>query len=144
MDWNAAAPFATGQPLGAALLAPTRIYVPAALAAMASDHNGLHALVHITGGGLTENLPRVMPEGLGAEIDLDAWELPDVFRWLQSEGGLEQSEMLRTINCGIGMVAIVDPASADAIAATLETCGERVFRLGHVVQGNGCRYLRGL
>ena len=144
LDWNSVAPFAPGQPLGAALLAPTRIYVPAALAAMSSGRNGLHALVHVTGGGLTENLPRVLPEGLGAEIDLDAWDLPDVFAWLRREGGLERPEMLRTFNCGIGMVAIVDPTSADAIAETFKTCGERVFRLGHVIKGEGCRYLGGL
>ena len=88
-----------------------------ALAALRAG--GVHALAHITGGGLTENLPRVLPEGLGARVDLDAWALPPVFDWLRAAGGVADAEMLRTFNCGIGMVAVVDPDRADALAAVL-------------------------
>jgi phosphoribosylformylglycinamidine cyclo-ligase len=137
LGWDAPAPFG-GAPLGAALLAPTRIYVRTALAAVRSG--GVHALAHITGGGLTENLPRVLPEGLGAEIDLGAWELPGVFRWLRAEGGLAEAEMLKTFNCGIGMVAVVDAARAESIAAALRADGETVAVLGVVREGQGVAY----
>jgi phosphoribosylformylglycinamidine cyclo-ligase len=123
--------------LGAALLAPTRLYVPAALAAVRAG--GVHALAHITGGGLTENLPRVLPEGLGAEIDLTLG-LPPVFRWLQETGGIAQSDMLRTFNCGIGMVVVTGPAEADRLSAALTDAGETVMRIGTVTQGDGVRY----
>ena len=137
LAWDATAPFADC-PLGLALLAPTRIYVRNALGAVRSG--GVHALAHITGGGLTENLPRVLPEGLGAEIDLDAWELPGVFRWLMAEGGLDEAEMLKTFNCGIGMIAVVDAAKADDVAATLAAAGETVAVIGAVVEGQGVAY----
>jgi phosphoribosylformylglycinamidine cyclo-ligase len=100
----------------------------------------VHALAHITGGGLTENLPRVLPEGLGAEIDLGAWELPGVFRWLRAEGGIAEAEMLKTFNCGIGMVAVVAADRAGAIAAQLREAGETVHHLGHVTAGQGVAY----
>ncbi|RME14008.1 MAG: phosphoribosylformylglycinamidine cyclo-ligase, partial [Alphaproteobacteria bacterium] len=103
LGWTDASPFGPGT-LGAALLAPTRLYVKPALAAVKAG--GVHALAHITGGGLTENLPRVLPEGLGAEIDLGAWALPPVFAWLREVGGLDEAEMLKTFNCGIGMVLV--------------------------------------
>ncbi|WP_439139761.1 phosphoribosylformylglycinamidine cyclo-ligase [Roseicyclus sp.] len=137
LAWDAPAPFAQGS-LGAALLAPTRLYVKPALAAIRAG--GVHGLAHITGGGLTENLPRVLPEGLGAEIDLGAWSLPPVFKWLAAEGGLAQAEMLKTFNAGIGMVLVVDAARADALEAELAAAGERVHRLGHVVPGAGVSY----
>ena len=114
LGWVAPAPVGTGS-FGEALLAPTRIYVKPALAAIRAG--GVHALAHITGGGLTENLPRVLPEGLGARIDLDAWDRPEVFDWLQAEGGVEEAEMLRTFNCGVGMIAVV---AADRAAALSE------------------------
>jgi phosphoribosylformylglycinamidine cyclo-ligase len=137
LGWDAPAPFADA-PLGEALLAPTRIYVRNALAAVRTG--GVHALAHITGGGLTENLPRVLPEGLGADIDLGAWELPAVFRWLRDEGGITQSEMLKTFNCGIGMVAVVAADRAGALAALLREAGETVHVLGHVAAGQGVAY----
>ena len=137
LDWEADSPFGAG-PLGAALLAPTRLYVKPALAAIRAG--GVHALAHITGGGLTENLPRVLPEGLGAEIDLGAWALPPVFRWLSEAGGIETSEMLRTFNSGIGLVLVVDPARAGALEALLGEAGETVHRLGLVTPGEGIRY----
>lgn len=137
LGWDAPAPFADTS-LGAALLAPTRLYVKPALAAIRAG--GVHALAHITGGGLTENLPRVLPEGLGADIDLAAWPLPPVFRWLASEGGLDQAELLKTFNAGIGMVLVVAPERAEALTDALRDAGEQVYLLGHVSEGAGMRY----
>jgi phosphoribosylformylglycinamidine cyclo-ligase len=137
LGWDARAPFADAA-LGEALLAPTRIYVRNALAAIRAG--GVHALAHITGGGLTENLPRVLPEGLGAEIDLGAWDLPGVFQWLRTEGGIAEAEMLKTFNCGIGMVAVVAADRASALAALLREAGETVHHLGHVTAGQGVAY----
>ncbi len=137
LGWDAPCPFGAGS-LGAALLAPTRLYVRPALGAIRAG--GVHALAHITGGGLTENLPRVLPEGLGAQIDLGAWRLPPVFRWLMDQGAIAQAEMLKTFNSGIGMVLVVDAARAQALRAMLETAGERVHVLGHVAPGAGVSY----
>jgi phosphoribosylformylglycinamidine cyclo-ligase len=137
LGWDAPAPFADTT-LGEALLAPTRIYVRPALAAIRAG--GVKGLAHITGGGLTENLPRILPAGLGAAIDLDAWPLPPVFAWLGDAGGVAEAEMLKTFNCGIGMVAVVAPERADALAALLEETGEAPVAIGHVVPGAGVRY----
>ena len=137
LAWDAPAPFTQGS-LGAALLAPTRLYVKPALAAIRAG--GVHGLAHITGGGLTENLPRVLSEGLGAQIDLGAWSLPPVFKWLATEGGLSQAEMLKTFNAGIGMVLVVAADRADALGAELAAAGESVHHLGHVVPGAGVSY----
>ncbi len=134
LGWADPCPFAPG-PLGAALLAPTRIYVRPALAAIRAG--GVRGLAHITGGGLPENLPRVLPEGLGAEIDLAAWERPAVFRWLAEAGGIAEREMLRTFNCGIGMVAVVAPEAEARLSQAFEAAGERVVPLGRVVAGAG-------
>ncbi|MEO0932073.1 MAG: phosphoribosylformylglycinamidine cyclo-ligase, partial [Pseudomonadota bacterium] len=103
VGWDGACPWSDGS-MGAALLAPTRLYVKPVLEAI--RFGGVHALAHITGGGLTENLPRVLPNGLGAKIDLNAWTLPRVFQWLAETGGVTESEMLKTFNCGIGMVLV--------------------------------------
>ncbi|MEM8579911.1 MAG: AIR synthase-related protein, partial [Pseudomonadota bacterium] len=124
--------------LGAALLAPTRLYVKQALAALRAG--GVHGLAHITGGGLTENLPRVLPLGLGAKVDLNAWTLPPVFAWLASEGGMAQAEMLKTFNAGIGMVLVVEAAEAASLTELLTSQGEVVFQLGSVVPGEGVTY----
>jgi phosphoribosylformylglycinamidine cyclo-ligase len=137
LDWTARAPFAEGT-LGEELLHPTRIYVRPALAAHRAG--GLHGLAHITGGGLTENLPRILPAGLGATIDLDAWPLPPVFGWLAKAGGVAEAEMLRTFNCGIGMVAVADPARAETLAETLSAAGEVVHVVGTVTDTPGLRY----
>jgi len=134
LGWDAPAPFGEGR-LGAELLTPTRLYVRPALAAIRAG--GVHGLAHITGGGLTENLPRVLPEGLGAEIDLSAWALPPVFGWLARTGGVAQGEMLKTFNAGIGMVVVVASERADALTGLLEAEGERVHRIGRVVAGQG-------
>lgn len=137
LGWDAPSPFGP-DPLGTALLVPTRLYVGPALAAIRAG--GVHALAHITGGGITENLPRVLPDGLGARIDLSAWSLPPVFRWLARAGGIDGPEMLRTFNSGIGMILCVAPDRADALSGLLAGLGETVCRLGHVEAGQGVRY----
>ncbi|MFX0540542.1 phosphoribosylformylglycinamidine cyclo-ligase [Roseovarius sp. S4756] len=137
LGWDAKCPWAEGT-LGAALLTPTRLYVKPALAAIRAG--GVHALAHITGGGLTENLPRVLPEDLGADIDLGAWELPGVFGWLRQTGGMDEAELLKTFNCGIGMIVAVDAMQVDALQELLAERGETVHRLGHVTKGAGIRY----
>jgi phosphoribosylformylglycinamidine cyclo-ligase len=137
LGWDAASPFSDGT-LGAALLAPTRLYVKQSLAAIRAG--GVHALAHITGGGLTENPPRVVPEGLGCEIDLSAWTLPPVFRWLAKTANMAEPELLKTFNCGIGMIAVVDPARAANLADLFRAQGETVVELGRVVKGEGVIY----
>lgn len=137
LGWDAACPWAAGS-LGAALLHPTRLYVKPALAALRSG--GVHAMAHITGGGLTENLPRVLPDGMGAAIDLDSWDLPPVFGWLAAQGGIAEAELLKTFNAGIGMVLVVAEDRADAISALLRDAGETVCRIGAVDAQTGIRY----
>ncbi|MYM53770.1 phosphoribosylformylglycinamidine cyclo-ligase [Thalassovita mangrovi] len=138
LGWDADCPWNADITLGEALLAPTRLYVKQVLEAVRAG--GVHALAHITGGGLTENLPRVLPEGAGATIDLDAWDLPPVFKWLAETGGMEQGELLKTFNCGIGMIVVCDAAEADAVTALLTAAGETVSRLGEIEAGEGVRY----
>ncbi|MDB2551473.1 phosphoribosylformylglycinamidine cyclo-ligase [Paracoccus sp. (in: a-proteobacteria)] len=137
LGWDDAAPFARGS-LGQALLVPTRLYVKSALAAIRAG--GVHGLAHITGGGITENLPRILPRGLGAQIDLGAWPLPPVFGWLAQAGGIGRDEMLKTFNSGLGMVLSVAADRADALTAVLADQGERVHRIGRVTEGEGVRY----
>ena len=137
LGWDADSPFGAGS-LGEALLTPTRLYVKQSLAAVRAG--GVHALAHITGGGLTENLPRVLPNDLGADIDLNAWELPGVFKWMADVGGIAEAEMLKTFNCGIGMILSVSAERADELIAVLQDEGETVARLGTVTAGAGMRY----
>jgi phosphoribosylformylglycinamidine cyclo-ligase len=137
LTWDAECPWDDGT-LGQALLAPTALYVKGAVAALKAG--GLHGLAHITGGGLTENLPRALNDGQGAEIDLNAWDLPPVFKWLAEQGGIAPEEMLKTFNCGIGMVAIVAADQSDALAALFAEAGHGVVTLGQVVAGEGVSY----
>jgi phosphoribosylformylglycinamidine cyclo-ligase len=137
LGWDAASPFSDGT-LGAALLAPTRLYVKQALAAVRAG--GVHALAHITGGGLTENPPRVIPEGLACEIDLSAWDLPGVFRWLATTANMSQPELLKTFNCGIGMMLVVAADRAEELTVLLRAQGETVVPMGRVVPGEGVIY----
>ena len=137
LGWDADCPWSDGT-LGAALLTPTRLYVKQALAAVRAG--GVQALAHITGGGLTENLPRVLPDDLGADVDLSAWDLPPVFKWLQATGGMAESEMLKTFNCGIGMILVVKPDHVTDLVTLLEAEGETVAQLGTVTKGEGVRY----
>ncbi|WP_029618489.1 phosphoribosylformylglycinamidine cyclo-ligase [Pseudorhizobium marinum] len=132
LQWEDAAPFAEGKTLGEALLTPTRIYVKALLKAI-RDTGAIKALAHITGGGFPENIPRVLPENLAAEIDLDSIPVPPVFSWLAKTGGVEAKEMLRTFNCGIGMIAVVAPENVQAVTDILTAEGEVVVPLGRMV-----------
>ena len=131
LAWDAAAPFAAGKTLGEALLEPTRIYVKPLLAVLKAT-DGIKALAHITGGGFPDNLPRVLPDDVGIAIDLDAVRPPPVFGWLAREGGVAESEMLRTFNCGIGMVLIVAEDRAEAVSKALGEAGEAPVRLGAI------------
>jgi phosphoribosylformylglycinamidine cyclo-ligase len=141
MGWDTPSPF-SGKALGEELLTPTRLYVRPLLAAIHAG--GVAGLAHITGGGLTENLPRVLPDGCGARIDLGAWSLPPVFAWLGRAGGLAEREMLKTFNAGIGMVVVAKPEQAGHLADLLAGEGETVIRLGHVTDRPGLDYLGAL
>jgi len=122
-----------GTPLGEALLAPTRIYVPGVRALLARGDVRVHALAHVTGGGLSENLPRVLPPGTAARIELGAWTLPAVFEWLRGDGRIAEGELLRTFNCGIGMVLVVPAGDADTAVRALAEHGERAHAIGRIV-----------
>ncbi|MGV3653404.1 MAG: phosphoribosylformylglycinamidine cyclo-ligase [Noviherbaspirillum sp.] len=124
-----------GRTLADALMAPTRIYVKPLLALMASLE--VRGLVHITGGGLVENVPRVLQKHLTAVLHRDAWTLPPLFAWLQRHGGVADAEMHRVFNCGIGMTVIVAPEQADAAMAQLQAAGETVFRIGEIRERQG-------
>ncbi|PPD23403.1 MAG: phosphoribosylformylglycinamidine cyclo-ligase [Methylomonas sp.] len=124
-----------GRFLGSALLEPTRIYVKSLLALLAKVD--VHAMAHITGGGITENLPRVLPEHTAAQIDLNAWQFPAIFNWLQAQGNVTTANMLTTFNCGIGMIVCVAPEDEEIALTTLAELGETAFSLGHVVEAGG-------
>ena len=129
------APFAPDETLASALLVPTRIYVPSLLALF--EHDVVKALAHITGGGLTGNLPRVLPAGVVARIDAASWHAPPVFLWLYETARMTVEEMLATFNCGIGMVLVVVADYADDVMRFLSEKGETVYRLGELVEGDG-------
>lgn len=132
LGWDAPAPFAPGSSLAEALLVPTRIYVKPLLAALKAT-SGIKALAHITGGGFPDNIPRVLPEGLGVALDLAAIPVPPVFGWLAQIGGVAEREMLRTFNCGIGMIVAAQADKADEVLAALKTAGEAPVKLGEIV-----------
>jgi phosphoribosylformylglycinamidine cyclo-ligase len=131
LSWSDPAPFEPAKSLGEALLQPTRLYVRSCLAAIRRT-GAVKALAHITGGGLLENTPRVLPAHLAAEIDLAAISVPPVFRWLARAGPVEEAEMLRTFNCGIGMAMVIDPGSLGEVGAVLEEHGERFAVIGRL------------
>ena len=137
LGWDADCPWADGT-LGEVLLTPTRLYVKPALQAVRAG--GVHALAHITGGGLTENLPRVLPDDLGAQIDLDSWELPGVFKWRADVGAISETEMLKTFNCGVGMILVVKADEAEALTKLLRQAGETVYPMGNVTETTGVAY----
>jgi phosphoribosylformylglycinamidine cyclo-ligase len=130
VDYATAAPWDSSITLGEALLTPTRIYVKSCLDLVKSGQ--AKAFAHITGGGLLENIPRVLPDGLTAHIDGKSWKIPNLFGWLALRGGIEDQELARTFNLGIGMVAVVAREDAEAATAVLENAGETVFRIGEI------------
>ena len=138
LGWDAQAPFDPSTTLAEALLVPTRIYVQPVLKAI-RETDGVKALAHITGGGLSENLPRVLPDGIAAHVDLSAWKAPAVFGWLQQAGRLDDAEMLRTFNCGIGMILVAAKDAAEAIVGLLKQEGERPVRIGEIEPGRGMK-----
>ncbi|HEY4164699.1 MAG TPA: phosphoribosylformylglycinamidine cyclo-ligase [Dongiaceae bacterium] len=152
LGYDAQAPFDATAKLGKALLRPTRIYVKSCLAAIRTREpkgepkgGGVKALAHITGGGLLENIPRVLPEGLACEIDARRWPQPPVFGWLRRTAGIDAKEMARTFNCGIGMVLVVAREESEKVTRTLAEFGETVFSIGEIKRRSGteagCRVL---
>jgi phosphoribosylformylglycinamidine cyclo-ligase len=146
LAWESPAPFATpaSTTLAEALLAPTRIYVRPVLSAIratggSGPDGAIKALSHITGGGLSENLPRVLPDGLAAHVGLGALPVPPVFGWLRRVSGLDDAEMLRTFNCGVGMVVVADAGRANRVMEALTAAGEQPFLLGAIEPGRGIR-----
>ncbi len=133
LAWDAPAPFADGQTLAEALMAPTRIYVKSVLEQIKAGR--IKGAAHITGGGLIENPPRAIAEGLEARFDWDAWSLPPVFQWLQEVGGVAEHEMRRTFNCGVGMILIVAPQDVPATLEGLLNAGEDAFVCGELSKG---------
>ncbi len=132
LSYDAPAPFAPDKSLGEALLAPTRIYVRQCLAGLKTG--AIKGFAHITGGGIVENTPRVLPKGVVAEIDASLWDLPPVFQWVMAEAGLSAHEMCRTFNCGIGMIAIVDGARVAEASKALSSFGDKVQEVGWIAE----------
>ncbi len=131
--WTAPAPFAPGATLGEAILTPTRIYVKSCLAAMRAT-KAVKGFAHITGGGFPDNIPRVLPKGLGARVDLGKVPVLPVFKWIVREGGIAQNEMLRTFNCGIGMIVVVAAKDAAAVSQAFTKAGETAVTIGEVIR----------
>jgi phosphoribosylformylglycinamidine cyclo-ligase len=134
LKWTDAAPFAAGQSLAEALLTPTRIYVKSVLQALKAT-TGIKALAHITGGGFPDNLPRVLPKGIGMSLDLSKIVVPQVFRWLAATGNVAEAEMLRTFNCGIGMVVVAASDQKIEVEAALKEAGEDPILFGEIIAG---------
>jgi phosphoribosylformylglycinamidine cyclo-ligase len=132
IGWTEACPFDQKQSLGEALMTPTRIYVKSVMAAIKAG--GVKALAHITGGGLVDNVPRVLPDNLQADIDGTNWKLPAVFGWLMKTGGVPRDDLIRTFNCGIGMVVVVAPDAEARVTQTFKENGETVHRIGSIVK----------
>ena len=123
-----------GQPLGDVVMAPTHLYVKPVLAVLKDFGKQIKGLAHITGGGLLDNVPRILQPGLQARLHRDAWQMPKLFSWLQQQGGVADTEMYRVFNCGIGMVAVVPAAQAESISQALRAQGETVYQLGEIAE----------
>lgn len=123
-----------GRPLGDVVMAPTHLYVKPVLAVLKSFGKAIKGLAHITGGGLLDNVPRILQPGLQARLHRDAWEMPKLFSWLQQQGGVADTEMYRVFNCGIGMVAVVSSSQAEAISQALRAQGETVYQIGEIAE----------
>jgi phosphoribosylformylglycinamidine cyclo-ligase len=136
---DAPAPFDKSRALVEALLTPTRIYVKPVLAALKATR-GIKALCHITGGGFVDNIPRVLPKGAGAKVDLDEIHALPVFQWLAQAGNVAEVEMLRTFNCGIGLMVVAGKEDADAVARAFQHAGERIAPIGEIVAGEGVTF----
>jgi phosphoribosylformylglycinamidine cyclo-ligase len=136
LPWDAPAPFEPSRQLGEALLMPTRLYVQSCLAAIRAT-GAVKALAHITGGGFVDNIPRVLPQGLAVALDLDRVPVHPVFKWLAAAGGVSEREMLRTFNCGIGMIAVLDAEAAEQACEAFAANGETVVQLGEVIAAAG-------
>lgn len=145
-DYHAPAPFDAARTMADVLLTPTRLYIRSLLDALKlNDDEGrplIKGMANITGGGLIENIPRVMPEGTCAVIDAHSWDLPCLFRWLKQAGNLTAHDMALTLNCGIGMVVVCAPDQADALSEQLSGSGETVYRIGTVEAGAGKAHVR--
>ena len=141
VSFGAPAPFAPVMTLGGALLTPTKLYVKSCLRAI-RETGAVKGLAHITGGGFTDNIPRVLPKGLGVRIDLAQLHVLPVFKWLAAQAGIAELEMLRTFNCGVGMVAIVKPDAAVRVMDVLASSGETVMQLGQVIEAQRRRARR--
>lgn len=143
LEWTSVAPFEPERSLAEALLEPTRIYVKPLLAAIEAtggvSEGAIKSLSHITGGGISENLPRVLPETVAARIDLSAWQPPPVFGWLARAGHLDDAEMLRTFNCGIGMIVVADKSRAGEVVSALQEAGEAPHIIGEIIPPGGER-----
>ncbi|MBI1272618.1 MAG: phosphoribosylformylglycinamidine cyclo-ligase [Alphaproteobacteria bacterium] len=137
LAYDAKAPFGNGESLAETLLKPTRIYVRSAL--VACKTGGVKAIAHITGGGLTENIPRVLPDGMGVRLQAESWPVLPVFHWLAKAGEISGAEMARTFNCGIGLVVVAEAAKVDAVKAALESEGDKVYAIGAVEQAGGAQ-----
>ena len=136
LPWDAPAPFAPGQSLGEAILTATRIYVKSSLAAIRTT-GAVKGLAHITGGGFPDNIPRVLPKGLGAQIDLSRVPVKPVFKWMARVGNIAEGELLRTFNCGIGMIVVTTRGEASRVAQAFKDGGEDVVELGQVIRADG-------
>ena len=130
--------------IGEELLTPTRLYPSTCLPLIKKFDKKIHGMVHITGGGFYDNIPRALPENFGVEIDSESWIVPEIFRLIQSWGNVDWREMYRTFNCGIGMVLIVDKNSVDEIGNYLEVAGEKFYKIGRVVEGSGVKIFGGV
>jgi phosphoribosylformylglycinamidine cyclo-ligase len=140
LGWTEPCPFDSRKSIGEALMTPTRIYVKSALAAIRAHGpkaGGVKALAHITGGGLVDNVPRVLPDHLQADINAEGWKLPAVFNWLMKAGGVPLDDMVRTFNCGIGMIVVVAPDKEAGVTQVLRDHGETVHRIGAIVHRAG-------
>ena len=135
LDWSSLDPTGSNKTLAEALLTPTKIYVKPLLATIKTVKN-IKGLVHITGGGFQENLPRILTPELSAHIDLQTWGMPPIFDWLQRAGNMVMTEMLRTFNCGIGMTVVVAPEDVDKVISSLTEQGETCFAIGHITERN--------
>ena len=131
---------ALGMTLGEALITPTKIYVKEILEIL--DHHTVNGMVHVTGGGFTENIPRVLPEGMGADITMGSWKMNPLFPLIQEKGNVDESEMFKTFNMGIGFILAVAPSEAEAMLATIAAMGEKAYRIGTITSGEGVRYTR--